>query len=497
MYITAFMKLFTRLAQQNKKIWIANILLLSTYFLMQTPGHLWLMSISQANNAKPFNGAMMPLAFVPDWKKADYINQRATLDYSAVNQGDLIPLPSIRTIKTDFNSMFTYLTVFRGRYMDEERLPNTWSHDGVDIRAPIGTPIFAIGHGKVVRAKDDPNNKYITIEHKNVKYRGKVGKYYSSYLHLSQVLVKPGDVIDKWTLIGRVGLTGYTTTPHLHLQVDNEDAPFYPYWPFTLTEAAEAGYSFFEWVDAGLNQDLIEKYSVDPIDFIQNATGVEWAMNSAPEKPAPTPAPVVVTPPVTPPAPTPAPVVVNTNTAPGNFTDVPYSHKFYTSISYFAKLNIIKWFEDGTFRSEKSVTRSELLWIVLKSLDIAPHGEIVTGIFYDVPPEHWVNPLISEAVKRKIVSTEREVFEPNRPVTRVEFLAILALASWENIPVGITKSWTDLSWSHWSHKYAQFALKYKLIDGIEWSEFKPNQAISRGEISEAVYRYLVAKNKAR
>lgn len=42
------MNFFSRLAQQNKKIWIANVLLLSTYFLMQTPGHLWLVSISQA-----------------------------------------------------------------------------------------------------------------------------------------------------------------------------------------------------------------------------------------------------------------------------------------------------------------------------------------------------------------------------------------------------------------------------------------------------------------
>jgi hypothetical protein len=494
------MNFFSRIAQQNKKIWIANILLLSTYFLMQTPGHLWLMSISQANNAKPFNGAMMPLAFVPDWKKADYINQRATLDYGVVNQNDLIPLPSIKTIKTDFNSMFTYLTVFRGRYMDEERLPNTGSHDGVDIRAPIGTPVFAIGHGKIVRAKDDPNNKYITIEHKNVKYQGKVGKYYSSYLHLSEVIVRPGDVVDKWTLIGRVWMTGYTTTPHLHIQVDNEEAPFYPYWPFTLTEAAEAGYSFFEWVDAGLNQDLIAKYSVDPLDFIQNATGVDGAMNSAPQKPVAQP--VEANPPREVPReiPTPAPVkpvVTNTNTTPGNFSDVPYSHKFYTSISYFGKLNIIKWFNDGTFQSDKSVTRSELLGIVLKSLDIAPHGEIVTGIFHDVPSEHWVNPLISEAVKRKIVSTEREVFEPNRSVTRVEFLAILALASGENLPIGVTKSWNDLSWSHWSHKYAQFALRYKLIDDIEGNTFKPNQPISRGEISEAVYRYLVAKNRAK
>ncbi|MBP6921259.1 peptidoglycan DD-metalloendopeptidase family protein [Candidatus Gracilibacteria bacterium] len=491
------MNFFSRLAKQNKKIWIANILLLSTYFLIQTPGHLWLMSISQVNNAKPFSGAMMPLAFVPDWKKADYINQRGTLDYGVVNQNDLIPVPSIKNIMTDFNSMFTYLTVFRGRYMDENRTPNTGSHDGVDIRAPIGTPVFAIGHGKIVRSKDDPNNKYITIEHKDVKYQGKVGKYYSSYLHLSQVLVKPGEAVDKGTLIGRVGMTGYTTTPHLHLQVDNEDTPFYPYWPFTLTEAAEAGYSFFEGVDAGLNQDLIAKYSVDPLDFIQNAKGIDGVMNSAPELPAPRPIETIPqreTP--IPTSPVTTPIVTVTNT-PGNFVDVNYNNKFYTSISYFGRLNIIKGFDDGTFRSDKSVTRSELLGIVLKSLDIAPHGEIVTGIFQDVPSEHWVNPLISEAVKRKIVSTEREVFEPNRPVSRVEFLAILALASGEEIPLGITKSWTDVSWSHWSHKYAQFALKYKLIDDTEGNTFKPNQPISRGEIAEAVYRYLVAKNRAR
>lgn len=79
------------------------------------------MSISQGNRAKPFTGAMMPIAFVPDWKKADYINNRATLDYSAVNQNDLVPLPRFEDIKTDFNSMFTYLTVFKGKYMDEER----------------------------------------------------------------------------------------------------------------------------------------------------------------------------------------------------------------------------------------------------------------------------------------------------------------------------------------------------------------------------------------
>lgn len=174
----------------GKKIWILNGLLLFTYLLIQTPAHLWLMSISQGAQAKPFNGAMMPLAFVPDWRKSDYINERGSLDYSVVKQTDLIPLPRIEDIKNDFNSNFTYLTMFRGKYMDEDRVPGAGSHDGVDIRAPIGTPVFTIANGKIVKVVDDPNNKYITVEHRDVKYGGKVGKFYSSYLHLSAITVR-------------------------------------------------------------------------------------------------------------------------------------------------------------------------------------------------------------------------------------------------------------------------------------------------------------------
>lgn len=70
-------------------------------------------------------------------------------------------------------------------------------------------------------------------------------------------------------------MTGMTTTPHLHIQIDNDEAPFYPYWPFTGPEASEAGLNMYSAVDAGLNQDLILKYSVDPIDFIKNATTID------------------------------------------------------------------------------------------------------------------------------------------------------------------------------------------------------------------------------
>ncbi len=353
---------------------------------MQTPGHLWLMSISQGAQAKPFNGAMMPMAFVPDWRKSDYIDRRGALDYSAVNQNDLIPLPKIENIKSDFNSNFTYLTMFRGKYMDEERIVGAGSHDGIDIRAPIGTPVFAIANGKVVKVRDDADNKYITVEHRDVKYAGKVGKYYSSYLHLSGVLVQQGDIIDKGTLIGRVGMTGMTTTPHLHIQIDNEEAPFYPYWPFNWSEASEAGLNMYDAVDAGLNQELIAKYSVDPLDFIKKATTIDGPSVAANRIETP----VVQKTSTTTPVQTvtkiepikeikkdnivPAKITTATNTniktpaktSPGTFSDITSTNPYYNSVTYFAKRGIINGYSDGTFKPDKNVTRGELLAIIFK-----------------------------------------------------------------------------------------------------------------------------------
>ncbi len=95
----------------------------------------------------------------------------------------------------------------------------------------------------VVRANeaDATGNKYIIIRHDNVPLNGSKTTLYSGYLHLSEILIKEGTKIKKGDMIGRVGMTGIATTPHLHLQIDTNDAPFHPYWHFTSTEAKNAG----------------------------------------------------------------------------------------------------------------------------------------------------------------------------------------------------------------------------------------------------------------
>ena len=82
-------------------------------------------------------------------------------------------------------------------------------HYGVDMAAPVGTPIHAPADG-VVRICDDYylDGGFTLIDH---------GQGVStSYLHQSKRLVKPGDMVKRGQTIGLIGATGRATGPHLH-----------------------------------------------------------------------------------------------------------------------------------------------------------------------------------------------------------------------------------------------------------------------------------------
>ncbi|MGL6160988.1 peptidoglycan DD-metalloendopeptidase family protein [Microbulbifer sp.] len=84
-------------------------------------------------------------------------------------------------------------------------------HNGTDYAAPTGTPVYAAGDGRVVRAGySKPNGNYIFIQHGE--------RYVTRYLHLSKRLVKRGQRVKQRQVIGKVGSTGYATGPHLHYE---------------------------------------------------------------------------------------------------------------------------------------------------------------------------------------------------------------------------------------------------------------------------------------
>ena len=108
-------------------------------------------------------------------------------------------------------------------------------HNGEDIGAPMGTDVMASNDG-VVRLIVDHifSGRGIFVDHG-------LGLY-SMYFHLSDVLVKEGDLIKAGQIIGKVGATGRATGPHLHWGMKVNGARVNPYalleLPFSQNPAA-------------------------------------------------------------------------------------------------------------------------------------------------------------------------------------------------------------------------------------------------------------------
>ena len=85
-------------------------------------------------------------------------------------------------------------------------------HKGVDLGAPIGTPIHAAADGMVSRADwFSSYGLYVSLEHG--------GNIETRYGHMSRLAVAAGQMVHKGDVIGYVGTTGRSTGPHLHYEV--------------------------------------------------------------------------------------------------------------------------------------------------------------------------------------------------------------------------------------------------------------------------------------
>ena len=81
-------------------------------------------------------------------------------------------------------------------------------HRGTDFAAPIGTPILSTANGTVTEVSyTRANGNYVKVKHNNT--------YTTQYLHMQKANVKVGQFVEQGDVIGFVGVTGYTSGPHV------------------------------------------------------------------------------------------------------------------------------------------------------------------------------------------------------------------------------------------------------------------------------------------
>jgi murein DD-endopeptidase MepM/ murein hydrolase activator NlpD len=95
-------------------------------------------------------------------------------------------------------------------------------NDGINISAPMGTPIHAAASGTITYSGNELKDygNLVLIKHE--------GGYVTAYAHADRLIVNRGDVVSRGQVIGYSGSTGDVSSPQLHFEIRHDTQPVNP-----------------------------------------------------------------------------------------------------------------------------------------------------------------------------------------------------------------------------------------------------------------------------
>lgn len=178
--------------------------------LVKTPAYNWTKSFQIRLIERKFPESRI---YVPETTRKEILSDANTESDAKITskarleavQSGTLPLwegPFIWPVKGRISTGFG-----RIRYVNDI---DNGRHSGLDIVSPTGTPVLAANRGRVIYAGNLHVTGLTVMVHHGLNL-------FTSYCHLSAIAVKQGDLIGKGSVLGKVGSTGLSTGPHLHL----------------------------------------------------------------------------------------------------------------------------------------------------------------------------------------------------------------------------------------------------------------------------------------
>jgi len=490
-------------------------------------------SVLDLERPEPFDGTSLPVHEIPDWAHLDsgeskLLSAQLPLEkkielpnYDPVVFGTTIAGLNFKANSELVNKLITYAVPYMGSYEMNSR-EYEGSHLAVDIKMPIGTPVYAVANGKVAKVAQASSGfgKHIVIKHYDVPLlnENETVDLYSAYAHLSEIDVTTGQIVKRGDLIGLSGDSGTSTTPHLHFQIDRDSAPWHPWWPFTSAEASAAGLNFFDGVSAGLNQQQAIENTINPMLWVQRYLTADVVAAPVEEPVVEEPAEEeVVEPEVEEPVATetvadtsgtveiPAepepeeepveeePVVEEPEPVVAIFTDIDSTHPNAKAIQYLKDHEIINGYDDGSFKPNQTVSRIEALKMLLLGFDIDLEPMLDLG-FPDTSNQQWYSIYVGTAVNKEIAKGYPDgTFGPGNTVNRAEYLKILIGTASIHPDSADVSPYSDVPIDAWFAPFANYS-KLKNIFPIAGTLFEGSKGVTRAEVAETIYRLIVLQN---
>lgn len=178
-------------------------------------------------------------------------------------------------------------------------------------------------------------------------------------------------------------------------------------------------------------------------------------------------------------------------------SDVSMSHPNYNAINSLLNSGVIQGYPDGTIKPNQPINRVEALKLVMRSNNMTPYWYITHLYYADIERGSWYEPYVAAATDSGLVQGYNDGhFRPKQYVTSPELLTMLLRS--KNIHIDSTSTtaapYQDVATNAWYAPMMAYAKNRNILPNIP--QIFPTKALSRGEASEIIYRFIQAESNS-
>ncbi|MGO4890247.1 S-layer homology domain-containing protein [Anaerobacillus sp. MEB173] len=172
----------------------------------------------------------------------------------------------------------------------------------------------------------------------------------------------------------------------------------------------------------------------------------------------------------------------------GEYLDVPESYWARHEIKIMSERGIVSGFGEGKFMPNEHLTRAQAASMIARTLELNVSN--TTSVFPDVKSDHWAAAPIYAVQEAGIVKGyEDGTFRPNQVLTREEISMLLVRAFSIAESNGQT-TYSDVRADHWAADAIQRITASGITRGFEDNTFRPKEKITRAQFTVFVYRAM-------